>query len=207
MLLIRFLVLTWSVIHFIRVWEIIDWLKCPPWCLSLSATGLTFAMRTESFYPQKSMGCTTAGLSSHYCGWHVLQNTAVDQQWAESDPFCIWWQSVKGTVHFKPTCLGTASTRLFEVKNASRIALRLTPSALTLVKKKNRWFRQNSLSKDCRQMPSNSIIYSTESWFILSGLSGSYSSWSYQLFSYKMHWNRAWSWSWLWLSWYGSCRI
>lgn len=83
-------------------------------------------------YPQKSMGCTTAGLSSHYCGWHVLQNTAVDQQWAESDPFCIWWQSVKGTVHFKPTCLGTASTRLFEVKNASRIALRFAWKTLDL---------------------------------------------------------------------------
>ncbi|PFX25001.1 Coiled-coil domain-containing protein 108 [Stylophora pistillata] len=44
----------------------------------------------------------------------------------------------QGTVYFKPTCLGTASTRLFEVKNTSRIPLRLTPSALTLVKKKNR---------------------------------------------------------------------
>lgn len=160
---------------------------CPPWCLSLSATGHTFTLGTETFIPRSQWDtnhlvfpAVTADRASFRT--LLLTNTghnpihfAFDEdplgeftcrprsglltdkyqlivfkvmpseiktfkrivkcRLNDADKFtkeiCLVGSSEapclqltdQGMVYFKPTCLGTASTKSFEIKNTSRIPL------------------------------------------------------------------------------------
>lgn len=167
-----------------------DTTLCPPWCLSLSATGHTFAMGTETFIPRSQwdvkqlvfpattvdgMSYRTLLLSNngqnpiHFAfdddpsgeftcrprtGLLTDKHQLIIFKMAPTEAKAFrctvncklndankFTQEInlvgsaeipslklnnQGTVYFKPTCLGTASTRLFEVKNTSRIPLRFS---------------------------------------------------------------------------------
>lgn len=164
-----------------------DTTLCPPWCLSLSATGHTFALGTETFIPRslwdtnhlvfpavtvdevsyKTLLLSNTGhnpihfafdedplgeftcrprtglLSDKYqlivfkmmpSAVKTFKRTAKCRL-NDADKFtkeislvgsaeapCLKLSN-QGMVYFKPTCIGTASTKSFEIKNTSRIPL------------------------------------------------------------------------------------
>lgn len=167
-----------------------DTTLCPPWCLTLNATGHTFTLGTETFIPRSQWdtshlvfpAVTVDGVSYKTL---LLSNTghnpihfAFDDDLLgeftcrprtglitdkyqliifkmtpseaktfkriakcrlnDADKFtqeislvgsaetpCLKFNN-QGTVYFKPTCLGTASARSFQIKNTSRIPLRFS---------------------------------------------------------------------------------